>query len=101
MSGDFNRFELEPFGVRVNIDLSGSLDRQAAQILRDIYLQTGWVLFPGQKLSMAKQLEVCSLFGSVVDSPCENFYVSNTRSDGALGTRELLFHSDVPFLPLP
>ena len=50
---------------------------------------------------MEEQRDLCSAFGPVPDSPFENFYVSNTRADGFLGTKELQWHNDVPYLPAP
>jgi taurine dioxygenase len=92
---------LSPFGVEVKLDLAERLSEPAKAALRDLFATEGVLVMPGQALTMEQQVELCKVFGPVVDHPFENFYVSNTRADGVLGTRELLFHSDIPFLPVP
>jgi taurine dioxygenase len=97
---------LAPFGVEVSIDLSAPLtptELTAAEKdeLRRLYARDGLLVLRGLKLSMEEQCEFCRIFGPVLDSPYENFYVSNTRQDGHLGVLELQWHNDVPYLPRP
>lgn len=92
---------LEPFGIEVKVDLSAPLAPADKQELRRLYLQDGLLVFRGLQLSMEEQCELCRVFGPVIDSPYENFYVSNVRDDGHLGTIELQWHNDVPYLPKP
>ena len=100
MPSEIEASPLGPFGVEVKADLT-DLDDAARARLRDLYVAEGLLVIRDQALSMAEQIELCGIFGPIVDHPFENFYVSNTRQDGVLGTRELLFHNDVPFLPAP
>ncbi len=92
---------LSPFGLEVTLPVGCSLSDTAKAELRDLYVREGLLVLRDQHLSIDEQRELCTVFGPVVDHPYEIFYVSNAREDGVLGTRELLFHSDVPFLPVP
>jgi taurine dioxygenase len=86
--------DLKPFGIELAAGLSD-------HILREAYSRDGLIVLRGLSLSMEEQHRLCAKLGPVIDHPYEKFYVSNVRADGVLGTRELLFHSDVPFLPQP
>jgi taurine dioxygenase len=90
-----------PFGLEVKVDLSETFSPLQKQALLQLYRQDGLMLVRDQKLSMQQQIEACSLFGPVLRNSRENYLVSNVREDGLLGTRELLFHSDVPYVPAP
>lgn len=92
---------LAPFGVEVAIDLSSPLTAAQKEELRSLYARDGLLVFRGLDLSMEEQCEFCRIFGPVLDSPYENFYVSNARDDGHLGAMELQWHNDVPYLPKP
>jgi taurine dioxygenase len=92
---------LTPFGVEIDVDLSIPLADSDKAELRRLYAVDGLIVVRGQSFTMAQQRDFCSILGPVLDTPYENFYVSNVRDDGLLGTRELLFHNDVPFLPQP
>jgi taurine dioxygenase len=89
-----------PFGLEVKVDLSATFSAAEKQALRQLYQRDGLILVRNQKLSMDQQIEACSIFGPVLRNR-ENYIVSNVREDGLLGTRELLFHSDVPYVPAP
>lgn len=69
--------------------------------MRRLYARDGLLVLRGLALSMEEQCEFCRIFGPVLDSPYENFYVSNARDDGHLGALELQWHNDVPYLPKP
>jgi taurine dioxygenase len=101
MSGRFSHAPLTPFGVEVRIDLSTSLGEADKEELRRLYARDGLLVFRDLQLSMAQQMELCRVFGPVLDSPYENYYVSNARKDGHLGVMELQWHNDVPYLPKP
>lgn len=92
---------LAPFGVEVEIDPAAPLTVQTKDELRRLYARDGLLVFRGLALSMEQQIELCRIFGPVLDSPYENFYVSNAREDGHLGAMELQWHNDVPYLPKP
>jgi taurine dioxygenase len=92
---------LEPFGVETELDPAGGLGEAEQQELRRLYALDGLILIRGLRLSMDEQLDLCSIFGPVMRGSRENYIVSNMRQDGLLGTRELLFHNDVPYVPAP
>ena len=88
---------LEPFGVEADAGLLvGGHDA-----LRQQFDEQGLVLIRGLALSMDEQKALCRIFGPVLDTPLENFMVSNVREDGYLGMQELLFHHDLAYLPEP
>jgi taurine dioxygenase len=92
---------IEPFGFEVEATLPEALDPDSGDELRRLYQQDGLVLIRDLHLSMDEQLELCSVFGPVLRGSRENYFVSNVRPDGLLGTEEFLFHNDVPFVPAP
>lgn len=89
---------LAPFGAEVRL-------RSAAEpysaALQPLLAKDGLLLVRGLNLTMEEQQDLCRAFGPVPDSAYENFYVSNCRADGFLGTKELQWHNDVPYLPSP
>ena len=85
---------LDPFGIELGAALP-------ARDFREAYAADGLLVVRGPVLSMEEQHRLCAMLGPIVDHPYEKFYVSNVRADRVLGTRGLLFHSDVPFLPVP
>lgn len=91
---------ITPFGAEVRV-ASAPVSPAEREELRQCYLNEGLLLVRGLKLTMAEQQDFCRTFGPVSDSPYENFYVSNQRADGFLGTKELQWHNDVPYLPSP
>lgn len=92
---------LAPFGQEVELASLQAIGTQEADQLRAIFKQDGLLIVKGLQLDPAGQQAFCQLFGPVSDSPFENFVVSNVRTGGYLGKRELLWHNDVPFLPKP
>jgi taurine dioxygenase len=92
---------LQPFGVEAQLDLSAGLDESAKAELRRLYALDGLILIRGLRLSMDEQLDLCSVFGPVMRGSRENYLVSNVHKEGLLGSRELLFHSDIPYVPAP
>lgn len=92
---------IEPFGIEVQLAfVSPASDAERADLAR-LYMHDGLLIARDLNLTMDDQRELCRAFGPVPDSPYENFYVSNTRADGFLGTKELQWHNDVPYLPSP
>lgn len=92
---------IAPFGMEVRLASVPRTDSAEADQLRALYQQDGLLVVRGLRLSQAEQIEFCRIFGPVHESPFENFLVSNVDKAGHLGMRELLWHNDVPFLPLP
>lgn len=92
---------LAPFGFEVELDSIQDIDPGAAEALRERYREDGLLLLRGLMLSQKDQIALCRHLGPVHESQFENFLVSNVAKDGHLGTRELLWHNDVPYLPAP
>jgi taurine dioxygenase len=92
---------LVPFGVEVRGGPAQRGDRAERDALRQLLAEDGLLVVRGLGLTMEEQREFCGTFGPIPDSPYENFYVSNRRADGFLGTKELQWHNDVPYLPSP
>lgn len=94
---------ISPCGVEIELDATAarSLDDESREALRALFVTHRMIVLRGLNLSMDEQIDLCRTFGPVPESAYENFYVSNTREDGFLGTRELQWHNDVPYLPSP
>src|SRR5687768_2737813 len=93
--------EVGPFGLEVELELAAGLTEADRGELRLLFEGNQMLIVPGLDLSMDEQRDLCRTFGPVPDSAYENFYVSNDRKDGFLGTKELQWHNDVPYLPVP
>lgn len=89
---------LTPFGLQIHLR-SGAEGEVGA--LQQLLGKDGLLVVRGLTMTMDEQQDFCLEFGPIPDSPYENFYVSNQRADGFLGTKELQWHNDVPYLPSP
>jgi taurine dioxygenase len=92
---------LMPFGVEISLAALPEPGSIAARELRSLYRRDGLLVVHGLRLSHEEQIAFCRLFGPVRETPYENFLVSNVDANGHLGTRELLWHNDVAYLPSP
>lgn len=93
---------LDPFGAEADPALLTNPSEAGNAELRRAFNEQGLVVFKRlEPMSMERQMEVCRLFGPVLDNPWENMLVSNTRADGFLGAQPLLWHHDLPYLPRP
>lgn len=92
---------IEPFGLEMDIDIAQALSSAGQNALRHAFARDGLLVIRQLSLTMEEQRELCRAFGPIPDSAYENFYVSNQREDGFLGTQELQWHNDVPYLPSP
>lgn len=92
---------LTPFGFEMQLESVRAIDAATSAELKRLYTQDGLLLIRGLKLSQADQIELCRHLGPVNESQFENFLISNVAKGGHLGTRELLWHNDVPYLPKP
>jgi taurine dioxygenase len=90
-----------PFGVVAAASLVLNPDDAARVGLRLAFEREGLVVVRGLALDMAGQMEACRIFGPVIDTPWENFVISNARGDGYLGAQQLLWHNDLTYLPRP
>ncbi|MBW8783257.1 MAG: TauD/TfdA family dioxygenase, partial [Novosphingobium sp.] len=96
-----NARSLAPFGFELDATLDQALSDRGRDEFRELFAREGLLVIRGLNLTMNEQQDVCRTFGPIPDSIFENFYVSNRRADGFLGTRELQWHNDVPYLPSP
>lgn len=101
MSAEWASSPLSPFGRQLHIGLEDGLGTAGRAELQRQFLEDGLLLVRDLTLTMEEQRDYCRTFGPIPDSPYENFYVSNRRADGFLGTKELQWHNDVPYLPSP
>lgn len=101
MSADWASTPLSPFGRQLRIGLEDGLSTRGREEVQRQFLEDGLLVVEGLDLTMEQQQEFCRTFGPIPASPYENFYVSNRRADGFLGTKELQWHNDVPYLPSP
>lgn len=92
---------IKPFGFEAELTEVPGAESLEADRLRALYREEGLLVVRGLKLDHQEQIAFCRLFGPVLDTPYENFIVSNVDANGHLGTRELLWHNDVPYLPSP
>ncbi len=93
--------QLTPFGHEIELGSIGEIDAAGAALLRELFQRDGLLLLRGLTLTQGDQIELCRHLGPVNESQFENFLVSNVDKSGHLGTRELLWHHDVPYLPAP
>lgn len=103
MSNALSSKALTPFGCSVDVDLSTPLSEEEQQELRDLFARHLLLRFRGQRLTASDQVRVMGYLGSVLRLPSglDYEYVSNTRSDGKLGSDEISWHSDMQFSPMP
>lgn len=90
-----------PFGWEVDIDLSAPVSEDHRDALVRVWRRDGLILFRGQKLDKPRQMDACEIFGPVQREAIDNFVVSNVAPGGLLGNAELLFHNDIPYVPVP
>lgn len=90
---------LEPFGAEVFLDLSAPLSSEIEAELVSLLHDRGLILARGQSLSMARQQEICALFGPILLRQGENGYMTNEM--GGPSASELTFHSDAAYTPHP
>jgi taurine dioxygenase len=93
--------ELRPIspvaGVEViGLDMRDELPESTKQQLRDAWHKNAILLFRGQQLDEAQQLQVGTIFGEISDDGeyGEQNYVSNVIPDGLTPHGELAFHCD-------
>jgi taurine dioxygenase len=102
MAGSVEHAPLAPFGVEVHLGFEEALDPSVQEQLRTLFQTDGLILFRGLKLTMEDQIRLCRVFGPALPmGHVENYLVSNVLPDGLLGTQELKFHNDIPFVSLP
>ena len=92
---------MTPFGVETDLASCPAPTSAEAEELRSLFRRDGLLVVRGLRLNHDEQIAFCRIFGPVRETPYENFLVSNVDEKGHLGTRELLWHNDVPYLPAP
>jgi taurine dioxygenase len=91
--------ELKPFGVEVLCDLSQPLGAAEQDQIRALFGRHGLILARGQSLSMARQRELCSLIGPILDRPGEDGTMSNET--GGPSASALVWHADAAYTEHP
>jgi taurine dioxygenase len=98
---DARRIPDAPFGWEAQVDLAGPLDEAQRAALLRVYRRDGLILLRDQTLSREQQQTACEIFGPVLRTELDNYLVSNVVEGGLLGSAELLFHNDIPYVPAP
>ncbi|RYD84078.1 MAG: TauD/TfdA family dioxygenase, partial [Sphingomonadales bacterium] len=101
MASGITHQQLAPFGIEVRIDAARGLSAEDADELRRLFARDGLLVVRGLELTLDDQLEFCSLFGPVLRSEGETYVISNDPEKGILAGAELIFHSDIPYVPAP
>jgi taurine dioxygenase len=101
MASGIIHHQLAPFGIEVRLDAAKGLSGDDEDELRRLYARDGLLVVRGLELSLEAQLDFCSLFGPVLRSEGETYVVSNNPEVGILAGAELIFHSDIPYVPAP
>jgi taurine dioxygenase len=87
-----------PIGAEVDFDLSGHLTPSDEQTFRSLFFEHSLLVFHGQSLSAERQASLCRLLGPVpTEGKGDAGAVHQIALDGALGSSELVFHSDLLF----
>jgi taurine dioxygenase len=91
--------KLSPFGAEVIRDLSQPLTAVAADQLRTLFREHGLILARGQRLTMARQQEICALFGPILLREGESGYMTN--EGGGPSASALNWHADAAYTEHP
>ena len=91
---------LAPFGAEIDLDLSAPLSAEQSALFTGLLWQHGFVLARGQKLSMARQREICGLAGPILLRAGENGYLS-TENASEPSLSELSWHADAAYTNAP
>lgn len=117
-TNDIEKMTVTPTGAALGaeirgLDLSRPLSRETVEAVRQALLDHCVVFFRGQDLSEEDQVRFTNYFGKaevhvrdMPDRPVkEILIISNIKKDGkdigALGDREVGFHSDLAYMPKP
>ncbi|MDE2405242.1 MAG: TauD/TfdA family dioxygenase [Sphingomonadales bacterium] len=100
MGGTLDWTPLAPFGAEVTCDLASPLDDAQGAALRDLLWAHGVVRVRGQALSMARQREICALFGPVLIRAGEGEALSNASGHPAT-VSPLSWHADAAYTDAP
>ena len=90
---------LSPFGVEICADLARPLSAGQQDQLRDLFVRHGLVLARGQRLSMARQQELCAMIGPVLEREGEDGRMSN--ESGGPSASALAWHADAAYTDHP
>lgn len=100
MSGQLAWSALQPFGAKVDLDLSGNVSDAQCDELRRLFNEHHLLYLADQSLSESDQARISSWFGPVSDRALSVF--DNADPDvGMLADAELAFHSDLSCAPEP
>jgi taurine dioxygenase len=102
MGSSISHTPIAPFGVEAQVsDLAGLTDSEKAELRRLYALEGLLVIRDQKKLSVDAQAEFCRIFGPVPRDLHDTFLVSNVEKDGIFADVEILFHHDIPYVPVP
>ena len=102
MTSDRTIHPVSPFGAQADPALILNPTEAGNAELRRAFNEQGLVVFKRlEPMTMQRQMEVCRIFGPVLDNPWENMLVSASHPEGFLGAQQLLYHSDLTYLPRP
>lgn len=90
---------LSPFGAEILADLSAPLSDHQEDQFRALFEAHGLLLARGQRLSMARQRELCALIGPVLDREGEDGTMSN--APGGPAASALAWHADAAYTDHP
>lgn len=97
---EFTWKPMQHFGARVELDLSRRPSDGQIAILRRLYDEYGLLLFERQDIDYETNLEVASWFGPAIRQEATPI-LSPDPERGAVGPKELAFHSDLACTPDP
>jgi taurine dioxygenase len=101
MASGITHHQLAPFGIEVCLDPAGRLSAADEEELRRLYAKDGLLVVRGLDLDLDAQLDFCGIFGPVLRQEGETYVISNDPAKGILAGAELIFHSDIPYVPAP
>lgn len=91
-----------PFGLEITLDRKIQLGETEKETLRQLYRRDGLIVIRGREFSADEQIELCRIFGPVPQRDKNDVYlISNTHPGGTLADLELMFHHDIPYVPVP
>lgn len=90
---------LEPFGIEVRRELSEPFAPSEAYHFAELFREHGLILARGQRLSMERQHEICSLLGPILLREGENGVMTNEL--GGPAASEYAWHSDAAYTEHP
>lgn len=99
MAGTLSWRDLTPFGVEIDRDLSQPFAPAEAEYFRALFAEHGFLLARGQRLTMARQREICALLGPILLREGEDSTMTN--EGGGPSASALNWHADAAYTEHP